>query len=77
MLILNQGPNGQDIIRRIRDFHLDADTHLQTLPKGVNELRTYGMGAQILADLGVGKMRILGSKVKLHGLQGFGLELVE
>ena len=77
VVILHQNQNGQDIIRRIRDFHLDVDTGVSAQAKGVNELRTYGIGAQILADLGVGKMRILGSKVKLHGLQGFGLEVVE
>jgi len=42
-----------------------------------NDVKTYGVGAQILSDLGVKKMRILGSPVKLHGLKGFGLEVTE
>ena len=41
------------------------------------ELRRYGVGAQILAQLGVGRMRIMGKPRKLHGLAGFGLELVD
>ena len=41
------------------------------------ELRTYGIGAQIIADLGVRKMRVLSAPWKLHGLAGFGLEVVE
>ena len=41
------------------------------------ELRMYGVGAQILSQLGVGRMRILGKPRKLHGLAGFGLELVD
>ena len=41
------------------------------------ELRMYGVGAQILAQLGVGRMRIMGKPRKLHGLAGFGLELVD
>jgi 3,4-dihydroxy 2-butanone 4-phosphate synthase/GTP cyclohydrolase II len=42
-----------------------------------NELRTLGVGAQILADCGVGKMRVLGAPRVMHGLGGFGLEVVE
>ena len=41
------------------------------------ELRTYGIGAQIIADLGVRKMRVLSAPRKLSGLAGFGLEVVE
>jgi len=41
------------------------------------ELRTYGIGAQIIADLGVGKMRVLSAPWKLTGLAGFGLEVIE
>jgi 3,4-dihydroxy 2-butanone 4-phosphate synthase/GTP cyclohydrolase II len=41
------------------------------------ELRTYGIGAQIIADLGVRRMRVLSAPWKLTGLAGFGLEVVE
>ena len=41
------------------------------------ELRTYGIGAQIISDLGVRKMRVLSAPWKLTGLAGFGLEVVE
>ena len=41
------------------------------------ELRTYGIGAQIISDLGVRKMRVLSAPRKLSGLSGFGLEVVE
>jgi 3,4-dihydroxy 2-butanone 4-phosphate synthase/GTP cyclohydrolase II len=40
------------------------------------DLRTFGVGAQILSDLGVKKMRVIGTPTKLTGLSGFGLELV-
>ena len=36
-----------------------------------------GMGAQILRDLGVGKIRLMGAPVKYNALEGFGLEVVE
>jgi len=41
------------------------------------EWRQLGLGAQILADLGVRKLRVLGTPRKLVGLSGFGLEAVE
>ncbi len=42
------------------------------------ELRDYGLGAQILVDLGVRKMRFLtNNPKKVVGLEGYGLEIVE
>ena len=42
------------------------------------ELREYGIGAQILADLGVHKMRFLtNNPKKVIGLEAYGLEIVE
>jgi len=42
------------------------------------DLRDYGVGAQILADLGLKKIRLLtNNPKKLIGLQGYGLEITE
>ena len=41
------------------------------------ELRSYGIGAQILTDLGVQRMRVLSAPKVFHGLSGFGLEVVD
>jgi 3,4-dihydroxy 2-butanone 4-phosphate synthase/GTP cyclohydrolase II len=41
------------------------------------EWRQLGLGAQILADLGARRLRVLGTPRKLVGLSGFGLEVVE
>jgi 3,4-dihydroxy 2-butanone 4-phosphate synthase/GTP cyclohydrolase II len=40
-------------------------------------LRTYGIGAQILKDLGVRRMRVLSAPKQLHGLSAFDLEVAE
>jgi 3,4-dihydroxy 2-butanone 4-phosphate synthase/GTP cyclohydrolase II len=40
-------------------------------------LRTYGIGAQILSDLGVRQMRVLSAPKRMQGISGFGLEVVE
>jgi 3,4-dihydroxy 2-butanone 4-phosphate synthase/GTP cyclohydrolase II len=38
-------------------------------------LRTYGIGAQILRDLGVTRMRVLSAPRQLLGISAFGLEI--
>ena len=38
-------------------------------------LRTYGIGAQILQDLGITRMRVLSAPKQMHGLSAFGLEV--
>jgi 3,4-dihydroxy 2-butanone 4-phosphate synthase/GTP cyclohydrolase II len=39
------------------------------------DLRLYGIGAQILRDLGVGRMRLMAAPRKMPSMQGFGLEV--
>lgn len=46
-------------------------------PRGPRmDLRTYGIGAQILKDLGVGKMKLLANPRKMPSMAGFDLEVV-
>ena len=45
--------------------------------KDVGQWRRNGAGAQILADLGLGKLRVLGTPRRQVGLSGFGLDVVE
>lgn len=53
---------------------VDANIHLGFDP----DLRDYGVGAQILRELGVGKIRLItNNPVKRVGLEGYGLEIVE
>ncbi len=42
-----------------------------------DELKTFGIGAQILADVGVKKMHVMSAPKRFHGLAGFGLEIVD
>ena len=59
--------------KRAIEDHFDANLELG-LPV---DTREYGIGAQIIADLGIRKMRVLSAPWKLTGLAGFGLEVVE
>jgi len=42
-----------------------------------DDAKTYGLGAQIIADLGICKLRVIGSAWKMNALSGFGLEITE
>ena len=44
-------------------------------PRLPMDLRTYGIGAQILRELGVGKMKLLGSPRRMPSMAGYGLEV--
>jgi 3,4-dihydroxy 2-butanone 4-phosphate synthase / GTP cyclohydrolase II len=44
---------------------------------GATVLRTYGIGAQILKDLGLRRMRVLSAPKQLQGLSAFDLEITE
>ena len=55
---------------------LNDPSALPTSREGRLDLRTYGIGAQILKDLGVGKMKLLASPRKMPSMTGFNLEVV-
>ncbi len=55
----------------------DTVSELPNLAHVRKGLRTYGVGCQILADIGVGRMRVMGHAIRLPGMSGFGLEVVE
>ena len=44
---------------------------------GSHDVRIVGIGSQIAADLGFGKLKVLGHPLKMHGLSGFGLTVEE
>jgi 3,4-dihydroxy 2-butanone 4-phosphate synthase/GTP cyclohydrolase II len=44
-------------------------------PRAAVDLRTYGVGAQILRELGVTRMKLLGSPRRMPSMTGFGLEV--
>jgi 3,4-dihydroxy 2-butanone 4-phosphate synthase/GTP cyclohydrolase II len=52
-----------------------ADTPAPRSGRGM-DLRLYGIGAQILRDLGVGRMRLMAAPRKMPSMAGFGLEVV-
>ena len=45
--------------------------------RAARELRSYGIAAQIIAELGIRRMQVFGAPRRLHALNGFGLEITE
>jgi len=77
VIILRLADESDVIINKIMEY-ADKDEGIER-PRSENtsDLRTFGIGAQILTDLGIHKMRVLSAPKKMHGLSGFGLEVVE
>lgn len=78
IVVLRNRDGSDDVLNRLRDFKLHGKDDWVPPRRGDrNELRTYGIGAQILADLGVRKMRVMSAPRSMHGISGFDLEVVE
>lgn len=55
----------------------EVSDDLEKRRSGEAVLRTYGVGAQILRDLGVQRMRVLSAPRQMHAISGFDLEITE
>jgi 3,4-dihydroxy 2-butanone 4-phosphate synthase/GTP cyclohydrolase II len=74
MVLLNCNESASDLFAQFAALDAPAST-----PKGraaSMDLRSYGIGAQILRSLGVGKMTLLASPRKMPSMTGFGLEVL-
>ncbi|AFJ03569.1 3,4-dihydroxy-2-butanone 4-phosphate synthase / GTP cyclohydrolase II [Methylophaga frappieri] len=75
LVVLRQPEKNKQLAAKIARYQQEDQGQNQTSSKTGWDMRTFGVGAQILADLGVRKMRVIGTPTKLTGVSGFGLEL--
>ena len=69
-VLLNCGENTTSLLEKLNPAH---DASARRAPP--MDLRTYGIGAQILRDMGVAKMKLLGSPRRMPSMVGYGLEV--
>ena len=82
IVYMHQEGRGIGLANKIKAYNLQ-DQGMDTVEANVHlgfkdDLRDYGIGAQILVDLGIRKMRVLtNNPKKIIGLEGYGVEAVE
>ncbi|MFN5049830.1 bifunctional 3,4-dihydroxy-2-butanone-4-phosphate synthase/GTP cyclohydrolase II [Roseateles sp.] len=69
-VLLNCGEEAEDLLERLQRPASGASA-----PRATMDLRTYGVGAQILRELGVQRMQLLGSPRRMPSMTGYGLEV--
>ena len=77
VVVLRPPELANEILARIDSYRREDAGEALPHPVAGTDLRTFGLGAQILAELGVRKMRVLSAPKRLHAISGFGLEVVE
>ncbi len=83
LLYLRQEGRGIGLVNKLKAYALQQDQGFDTVEANKElgfkaDMRDYGIGAQILVDLGVRKMKLItNNPKKMIGLEGYGLSIVE
>ncbi len=76
MVLLRQPEDPAALVRQIESDGVGSASQAAAGEEEAHSLRTYGIGAQILVDLGVRRMRVLSAPRRMQAISGFGLEVV-
>jgi len=76
IVLLRERESSREFIDAVEGLGKSLD-EVQERRTGDSVLRTYGIGAQILRDLGLSKIRVLSAPKQMHAISGFDLEITE
>jgi 3,4-dihydroxy 2-butanone 4-phosphate synthase/GTP cyclohydrolase II len=76
IVLLRHNESSRDFMEAVDDLDQSRD-ELTERRSGEAVLRTYGVGAQILRDLGLSKIRVLSAPKHMYAISGFDLEITE
>ena len=76
IVLLRDQESSRDFMDSVESLGLERDD-LDNRRSGDDVLRTYGVGAQILRDLGLSKIRVLSAPKHMYAISGFDLEITE
>ena len=76
IVVLRDQESARDFMDAVEGLDQSVD-ELTDRRSGDAVLRTYGVGAQILRDLGLAKIRVLSAPKLMHAISGFDLEITE
>ena len=79
MIFINQGNQSLNLLTRLSEFKKLQDEGISKAPKVEMDNKDFGIGAQILHDINISKIRLLtnSGQTKRVGMVGYGLEIVE
>ncbi len=78
LVVIRQKEDNKALVELIHQYQMeDNGVSVGNSAEKPMDWRTTGTGSQILADLGVKKMKVMGTQKKYFGLSGFDLEIVE
>ena len=77
VVVLGNQINSEDLVRQVMRYSESENGSAPRRENNPMDWRQFGLGAQILADVGVRKMRVMSNPRKYHAISGFGLEVVE
>ncbi|NJN45417.1 MAG: 3,4-dihydroxy-2-butanone-4-phosphate synthase [Candidatus Competibacteraceae bacterium] len=78
VVVLGRQEDSTTLLKHLRLYQFGGlEPQTRATSDSATELRTYGLGAQILLDLGVRRMRVLSAPKRISALSGFDLEVVE
>ena len=77
IIILRNLSRTEDLLAKLNHLEPQDEQQIDKKKETTEDVKTFGIGAQMLSELGVQKMLVMSAPKRYHGLAGFGLEIVD